>query len=414
MQTIQEAYQHAKLKYIQHEVDTEQALQTLREKPISIHCWQADDVASFEKQESTFSGGIMATGNYPGKPRNIEELWIDLEKVFELTPGTKRLQIHATYGKYAVERDQIQPEHFQNWIDWAKKQNIKLDFNPTLFGHTMADTGFTLSSKNSEIREFWIRHVEKTREISDYIGRDQGSPCIHNLWIPDGMKDITIDRMGYRALLKDSLGKIYETKYSNVIDCLESKLFGLGSETYVVGSHDFYLGYAIKNNLTPCLDTGHYHPTESVADKITAILQYTPGIFLHISRGVRWDSDHIPIQDTETQNIFHELVRSKTLPRVHIGLDYFDASVNRIGAYITGIRSTQKALLYALLEPVEQLRELEEEGRYFERLAFLEEQRTMPMGVIWDYYCASEKVPVGVDWIKDVQSYEETVLSKRG
>ena len=210
MQTIQEAYQHAKLKYIQHEIDTEKALQTLREKPISIHCWQADDVAGFEKQESTFSGGIMSTGNYPGKPRNIEELWMDLEKVFELTPGAKRLQIHATYGKYTVQRDQIQPEHFQNWIDWAKKQNIKLDFNPTLFGHPMADTGFTLSSKNSEIREFWIRHVEKTREISDYIGREQGSPCIHNLWIPDGMKDITIDRMGYRALLKDSLGKIFE------------------------------------------------------------------------------------------------------------------------------------------------------------------------------------------------------------
>ena len=415
MKNIQQAYQQAKQKYIEHSIDTDKALTTLQQKPISIHCWQGDDVTGTEHRTTAFGGGIIATGNYPGKARNHAELWMDLEKVLSLTPGASRVNIHAMYGAYdtQVDRDSVEPEHYQGWVDWAQHNNVKLDFNATLFAHPKADTGFTLSSKDPETRRFWIEHVRRCREIADYIGSEQGSPCIHNLWIPDGMKDTTIDRYGYRAHLKESLDEIYSTKHKHVRDSVESKLFGLASESYVVGSHDFYLGYAITNHLMPCLDLGHYHPTESVADKLTAILQYCDELLLHISRGVRWDSDHVPVQSDQTQDIFHELARSQTLDRAHIALDYFDASINRIGAWVTGIRATQKTLLYALLEPTDTLIELEEQGRYFERLALLEEMKTMPYGAIWDYYCWKNHVPVGVEWILEVQRYEQQVLSKR-
>jgi L-rhamnose isomerase len=409
-----QAYQQAKQKYAQQDIDTDQALKTLQQKPISIHCWQTDDVTGLEHHHTT-GGGILATGNYPGKARNQAEIWMDLEKVLSLTPGTKRINIHAMYGNFPpkTDRDTIQPEHFQDWIDWAQRVNVKLDFNATLFAHPKAGTGFTLSSKDPAIRQFWIEHVKRCREIADHIGREQGSPCMHNLWIPDGMKDTTIDRMGYRTHLRESLDQIYAEKHSHIKDSLESKLFGLASETYVVGSHDFYQGYTIKHGLIPCLDTGHYHPTESVADKITAILQFLPEILLHISRGVRWDSDHVPIQDDQTQEIFHELIRSNALDRAHITLDYFDASINRIGAYTTGIRATQKTLLHALLEPTHTLLQHEEQGEYFERLALLEEQKTMPLGAVWDHYCTINNVPTGIELIKEIQHYQQETLNKR-
>ena len=407
-----EIYQQIKQKYTEQGVDTEKALKTLQEIPISVHCWQTDNVTGLE-QDTTKGGGILATGTYLGKARNVQEIWTDLEKVLSITPGTKRINIHAMYGDYRIDRDQIQPEHFQNWIYWAKKNNVELDFNSTMFAHPKAEKGFTLSSKDKKTRRFWIEHVKRCREIADYIGKNQHTPCFHNLWIPDGMKDITIDRMGYRNHLRESLDEIYSEYYTHIKDNLESKLFGLASESYVVGSHDFYLGYSVQHQLLPCLDTGHYHPTESVADKITAILQFVPELILHISRGVRWDSDHIPIQDDQTQDIFHELVRSNTLNRVHIALDYFDASINRIGAYTIGITTAQKALLYALLEPTEKLREYEEEGKYYQRLALLEEQKSMPIGVIWEHYCLENNVPTGTQLIKEIQQYEEQVLSKR-
>ena len=409
---MKEAYTNAQQKYAHYGINTDQAIKTLQKTPISIHCWQTDDVTGLEKN-TTKGGGILATGTYPGKARNIEEIWMDLEKVLSLTPGTKRVNIHAMYGQYTVDRDQIQPEHFQGWINWAKQNNVELDFNPTMFAHPKAETGFTLSSKTPETRLFWIEHVKRCREIADHIGKNQRTPCVHNLWIPDGMKDTTIDRMGYRDHLRESLDTIYAEKHPHIKDSLESKLFGLASETYVVGSHDFYLGYTIQHQLLPCLDTGHYHPTESVADKITAILQYVPELLLHISRGVRWDSDHIPIQDTQTQDIFHELVRSNTLHRTHIALDYFDASINRIGAYTTGITTTQKALLTALLEPTQQLREYEETGQYYERLALLEEMKTMPIGAVWEHYCKENNAPTGNELTKEIQQYEKQVLSKR-
>ena len=407
-----EVYNNAQQKYANHGIDTEQAIKTLQKTPISIHCWQTDDVTGLE-QNTTKGGGILATGTYPSKARNIKEIYTDLEKVLSLTPGTKRVNIHAMYGQYKVDRDQIQPEHFQDWINWAYEHNVELDFNPTMFAHPKAEQGFTLSSKDPETRRFWIEHVKRCREIADHIGRHQHTPCVHNLWIPDGMKDTTIDRMGYRDNLKESLDEIYAEHYTHIKDSLESKLFGLASESYVVGSHDFYLGYTIQHQLLLCLDTGHYHPTESVADKITAILQYVPEILLHISRGVRWDSDHIPIQDDQTQDIFHELVRSNTLHRAHIALDYFDASINRIGAYTTGITTTQKALLTALLEPTQQLKEYEETGQYYERLALLEEMKTMPIGAVWEHYCNENNAPTGTQLIKEIQSYEKQVLSKR-
>jgi L-rhamnose isomerase len=417
--SIEDAYFIAKTQYEYYGIDVDNVLETLKTIPVSIHCWQGDDVGGFEKSNSKLAGGgIQATGNYPGKARNLSELKQDLEKVLSLIPGNHRVNLHAIYGDFddkIVERNEIEPSHFQSWINWAQKNNVKLDFNPTLFSHPKANGGFTLSSKNEEIRNFWIEHVMRTREISAEIGRQLKDTCIHNIWIPDGMKDITIDRYGYRKLLIDSLDKIYSEKYADkyILDSIEGKLFGIESEAFVVGSHEFYLSYAIKNNLLLTLDTGHFHPTESVGDKISAILSFLRGIVFHISRGLRWDSDHVVILDDELSQIMEEIIKCDSLNKMHIALDYFDASINRIGAYVIGARATLIGLLKALLQPFDLLKDFEEKRKYFQRLAIIEEMKKLPFGSIWDYYCSINNVPVGIDWIIEVEEYERKILKKR-
>ena len=416
---VEAAYKLAKSRYESLGVDLENAMQQLEQINISLHCWQADDVGGFEKAGAKLEGGgIAVTGNYPGKARNIQEMRQDLEKVYSLLPGHHRLNLHASYGEFggkSVERDAIAPEHFEGWADWARENNLGLDFNCTLFSHPKADAGFTLSSKDNGIRNFWIEHVKRCREIGAHLGKSQKSTCIHNIWIPDGMKDTTIDRMGYRAKLLQSLDEIFETKYPEKFlkDAVESKLFGIGSEAFVVGSHEFYLGYAIKNNKLICIDNGHFHPTEVIGDKISAILQYVDEMLLHMTRGVRWDSDHVVTQNDEIMLICQELVRCQALQKVFIGLDFFDASINRLGAYVIGARAVLKSLLYALLEPVPQLKGYEEKGLFFQRLAFLEEMKSMPFGAVWDYYCMKNDVPVAEDYIKEIEDYEKDVLSGR-
>ena len=416
---IKKAYEIAKRRYEDLGINTENILKRLKEIPISIHAWQGDDVSGFERPNAKLSGGgIIATGNYPGKARNIQELQKDLGKALSLIPGSHRVNLHSFHGDFGgkfIERNQYTPEYFQYWIDWAKEKELKLDLNSTLFSHPKADDGFTLSSKSKEIRQFWIEHVSRCRNISAEIGKQLKNPCIHNIWIPDGLKDIPVDRMGYRELLKDSLDEILQERYPNSVmkDTIEGKLFGIGSESFVVGSYDFYLSYAIANQVMLTLDTGHFHPTESVGDKISAILPFIPELMLHISRGVRWDSDHVVILSNDLIQLAEEIVRSKAMDRIHLGLDYFDASINRIGAWVIGTRAVQKSLLYALLQPWETLREYEENGQYFQRLAFLEELKTLPFGPVWDYFCLKNNVPVGYSWIKEIEKYENDVLRKR-
>ena len=402
----------AKERYGEMGVDVGAACDILAKTPISIHCWQGDDVTGFENIERGVSGGgIQATGNYPGKAKNIDELRSDLEHVMSLVPGKHRVSLHAMYGDFGdevVARDEIEFRHFESWVEWARENGIGLDFNATMFAHRKADSGFTLSSKDPEVRGFWMEHVRRCRGISAEIGRRLGLPCVHNLWVPDGMKDTAVDKSGHRELLKESLDEIYSVEYprGHLLDSVESKLFGLGSESFVVGSHDFYLGYAVSRDLMPCLDLGHYHPTESVADKVSAIVPFVSGIMLQVSRGVRWDSDHVVVLSDEVRELFCEIVRGGYLGRVHVGLDYFDASINRVGAWVTGIRATQKALLIALLEPVEQLKQYEVDGDYFRRLALLEELKSMPWGAVWDSYCNKKNVPVGHDWVDFVKEIE--------
>jgi len=416
---VEKGYEIARGKYGRLRVDTDAALRKLAEKRVSLNCWQGDDVRGFEKPCAALSGGgIRVTGNYPGRARDVDELRMDMEKALSLIPGRHRVNLHAMYGEFggrSVDRDQIEQEHFAGWIEWAKRRNLGLDFNATLFSHPKADSGFTLSSKDPRIRDFWVEHVKRCREIAAWMGRELGSPCIHNLWIPDGMKDLCVDRGGYRAILKESLDEIYSVKYDPryLRDSVESKLFGIGSESYVVGSHEFYLGYALSHNLMICLDLGHFHPTESIADKISSILQFSQELLLHISRGVHWDSDHVAVFDDQLREVGHEIVRNNALGRVHIALDFFDASINRVGAWVTGARAILIALLYALLEPTEKLVELEEEGNHSARLALLEELKTMPFGAVWDYYCLINDIPVGGSWISDVFQYERDVMSKR-
>jgi L-rhamnose isomerase len=417
--SIEKSYEIAKKQYAELEVDTETAIEKLSKLSISLHCWQGDDVGGFETPDAALSGGgIQVTGNYPGKARNIDELRMDLEKVYSLLPGNHRLNLHAIYGEFGgkrVDRDEITTDHFKGWVEWAKNQNIKLDFNATCFSHSKADDGFTLSNKNKSIRDFWIKHVKRCREISAFLGRELRNPCIHNLWIPDGAKDSPVDRWKHRALLKDTLDEIYSIKYDpkEMKDAVESKLFGIGSESYVVGSHEFYMAYAISRGTMICLDLGHFHPTEFIADKISAILQFSDELLFHVSRGVRWDSDHVVILNDEVKAVAEEIVRANILDRVNIALDFFDASLNRIGAYVIGTRSTLKSFLIALLEPIEKLRKFEYDGNNFARLALLEEFKTMPFGAVWDYYCLKNDVPAREAWIKKVQRYEEEVLSKR-
>jgi L-rhamnose isomerase len=416
---IENAYKMASELYSKIGVDVDKAIKTLESIFLSLHCWQGDDVSGFEKPEARLEGGgLQVTGSYPGKARTIDELRLDLKKAYSLIPGHHRLNLHAIYGEFKgkpVDRDEIEPEHFKGWVEWAKSEDLKLDFNATCFSHPKANSGFTLSSKDKKIREFWIEHVRRCREISAFMGRELRSPCIHNLWIPDGSKDTPFDRWRHRALLKEALDTIYEQKHSpkEMKDSVESKLFGIGSESYVVGSHEFYMGYAISKKIMLCLDLGHFHPTESVADKISAILQFSSELLLHFSRGVRWDSDHVVILNDELKAVCEEVVRSSALERVHIALDFFDASLNRVGAWVIGARAVLKGILLALLEPRERLKDSEDKGDFFSRLAFIEEEKTMPFGAVWDFYCLKNDVPSEELWVEEIKRYEAEVTSKR-
>jgi L-rhamnose isomerase len=416
---IKEAYEFARKQYAKYGIDTDAVLSKLKEIPFSIHCWQGDDVKGFEATNEKISGGgILATGNYHGKAKNIDELRSDIEKAFSMIPGKKRLNLHAIYGDFkgeTVSRDEILPKHFSSWIDWAKGQGVGLDFNPTLFAHPMADSGFTLSSSDEKIRRFWVEHVKRCREVSNYIGKELKSRCICNIWIPDGSKDLLASRLEHREILLKSLNEIFDISYpeENILDSLESKLYGIGFEAYTVGSHEFYLSYAIKKNKLITFDTGHYHPTEIVSDKLSAVLHFVKGILLHLSRGVRWDSDHVPILTEEIIAIMSEIIRADALNRVYIATDFFDGSINRIGALVIGTRTVIKALLIALLEPTKILRDYEDKNNFFGRLAFMEALKVMPFGAVWDFYCESRRVPLDVEYIDEVLEYEKDVAIKR-
>ncbi len=415
---IENAYRLAAERYAELGVDTEKAIETLGQVAVSMHCWQGDDVGGFESDEGLSGGGIMATGSYPGKARNADELRADAQKAFSLIPGRHRFNLHAIYGEPdagPVERNAVEPAHFERWIDWAAELGIGLDFNPTFFSHPKAADGFTLAHRDPGIRRFWVEHGIACRKIGQAMGSRLGSPCVTNVWIPDGYKDVTIDRRGPRELLRQSLDEIFAEPIdpAHNLDAVESKLFGIGSETYVVGSHEFYLAYALENKKLLCLDAGHFHPTETIADKISAVLTFLDEILLHVSRGVRWDSDHVVITTDELRAIAEELVRGNFLDRVHIGLDFFDASINRVAAWVIGTRALLKALLLALLEPTEQLRDLEQNQDFTARLALFEESQTLPFGPVWDQYCLQQNVPVGADWIEEVRGYETTVTAKR-
>lgn len=416
---IEKSYQLAKEQYASLGIDTDKVISQMEDIVISLHCWQTDDVGGFEKPDATLGGGgIQATGNFPGKSKTIEQMRADLDKAMSLLPGKQRLNLHAIYGEFGgklVDRDSIETKHFQGWIDWAKERGMGLDFNCTCFSHPYADDGYTLSSKNEHIRKFWVEHTKRCRAIGADMGKQLGTPTVHNIWIPDGSKDTPVDRNTLRKQLKLSLDEIFEVKYPKkyLKDSVESKLFGIGSESMVVGSYDFYMGYAIKNNTMITLDNGHYHPTEQVGDKISSILLFVDEILLHLTRGVRWDSDHVLTFNEEVLLIAQEIIRIKALKRVNVGLDFFDASLNRIGAYVIGTRSAQMAFMYAMLEPTEMLQKFEEEDRNFERLAFLELLKAKPFGAVWDYYCLKSNVPVGEDYISDIMKHEKEVLRKR-
>lgn len=415
-QTIEQAYAMAKERYADLGVDTDAALAKLQKISLSLHCWQADDVTGFENPDAQLSGGIQATGNYPGKARNIEELRQDILTATSLIPGRHRLSLHASYADFrstgAVDRDALRPEHFASWMDWAEANGMKLDFNSTSFSHPKSGM-LTLSNPNEGIRRFWVEHTKRCREIAEEMGRRQGDHAMLNIWIHDGSKDTTVNRIGYRRLLKQSLDEIFAVDYANMKDCIEAKLFGIGAESYTVGSYDFYLGYGAKYGKIVTLDTGHFHLTESIADKVSSLLLFTPEIMLHVSRPIRWDSDHVVIMNDDTLDLAKEIVRCDALDRVHIGLDYFDASINRIGAYVVGARATQKCVLQALLEPLAKLREYEASDRLFERLALLEEAKNLPWNAVWDMFCLQNDVPAGEAYIADVEKYEKDVTSKR-
>lgn len=416
---IEKAYTLAKEAYAALGVNTDRALRAVAKVPISMHCWQGDDVGGYETADAELSGGgIQATGNYPGKARTIDELRDDIEAALSLIPGRHRLNLHASYldnrGKF-VERNEIAPRHFRSWIDWAKANKIGMDFNPTFFSHPKASDGFTLSHRDKGIRDFWVEHAIACRKIGAAMGRALGSPTVTNVWIPDGYKDIPVDRFGPRERLTDSLDRIFADTISpkHNLDAVESKLFGIGAESYTVGSHEYYLGYAVSRQKLICLDAGHFHPTEVISDKISCALEYCPGLLLHVSRPVRWDSDHVVVLNDELYAIAQELVRSGQLERVHIGLDFFDASINRIAAWVIGTRNMLRALCIAMLEPGAKLTRLERSGDYTSRLALMEELKTLPFGAVWDYYCLKQDVPVSDAWLAEVKQYEKTVLSKR-
>lgn len=413
-QLINNAYSIAKERYASIGVDTDKAMDILQNISLSMHCWQADDVTGFESA-GALTGGIQTTGNYPGKARNMEEVRMDILKAMSFIPGRHRLSLHEIYGDFGgrfVDRNEVEPSHFDSWMQWAAENGIKLDFNSTSFSHPKSGN-LTLASPDKGIRDFWVEHTSRCRAIAEEMGRRQNDPCIMNLWIHDGSKDITVNRMMYRELLKDSLDRIFSKEYANMKDSIESKVFGIGLESYTVGSNDFYIGYGVSRQKLVTLDTGHFHPTESVADKLSSLLLFVPEVLLHVSRPVRWDSDHVTIMNDETLDLCKEIVRCGALGRVHIGLDYFDASINRIGAYVIGSRATQKCLLQALLEPLPALRRYEAEDKGFERLALLEEAKSMPWNAVWDMFCMRNGVPVGDEFIAGVEEYEAEVTSKR-
>ncbi|HJH58183.1 MAG TPA: L-rhamnose isomerase [Bacteroidetes bacterium] len=414
-QTIEQAYQIARERYAALGVDTDKAMEALGKISISLHCWQADDVTGFENQGGSLTGGIQVTGNYPGRARNIEELRADILKAASLIPGHHRLNLHEIYGDFGgkkVDRNEVTPEHFASWIQWGKENGMKLDFNSTSFSHPKSGD-LTLANPDKSIRDFWIEHTKRCRAISQAMGLAQDDPCIMNLWIHDGSKEVPANRLKYRQILKESLDEIFATPYSHMKDCIEAKLFGIGLESYTVGSYDFYLGYGAKYGKIVTLDTGHFHLTESIADKISSLLLFTPEIMLHVSRPIRWDSDHVVILSDELTDLAREVIRSKALDRVHIGLDYFDATINRIGAYVIGTRATQKAFLMALLEPSSTLQGYEDTGRYFQRLALSEELKSLPWQAVWDMFCEQQGVPVGESYIAEIERYEHEVTSKR-
>jgi len=417
-QRIGAAFAAAKDRYAALGVDVEKAIKAADALALSIHCWQGDDVGGFERPGGLSGGGIQTTGNHPGKARSPEELRADIGKALALVPGTKRLSLHAIYGEFggkAVDRDALEPAHFANWIAWAKEKGVRLDFNATLFSHPLAADGYTLSHRDAKIRSFWVEHLKRARAVGAAMGAAQGGPCMHNTWIPDGAKDLPVDRAGFRGRLLESLDAAFSEAFpaSQLEDAIEGKLFGIGSESFVVGSHEFYLGYAATRRKFVTLDMGHYHPTESVADKISAVLPFVPGVLLHVSRGVRWDSDHVVILSDEMLELARELARSSDINRVRIGLDYFDASINRIGAWALGARSTRKALLLAFLEPRAKLLEADASGRGFARLALLEESKSLPWNAVWDEYCSRSAVPLDEGLVAEVEAYERGVLAAR-
>lgn len=412
---VRKAYGVAKERYAEIGVDTEKVLKQLQDFHLSLHCWQADDVAGFEVQAGSLSGGIQSTGNYPGKARNIDELRADILEAKSLIPGNHRLNLHEIYGDFkgkVVDRDEVTVEYFQSWIDWAKENDTKLDFNSSSFSHPKSGS-LSLSNPDEGIRGFWVEHTKRCRDIANAMGEAQGDPCIMNLWVHDGCKDMSVNHMLYRSMLKKSLDEIFAKKQPMMKDCIEGKVFGIGLESFTVGSHDFYTAYAAQNQKILTIDTGHYHPTESPADKVSAVLQFVPELMLHVSRPVRWDSDHVTIMDDPTQELFSEIVRADALDRVHYGLDFFDGSINRIGAYVIGSRAAQKCMLRALLEPKATISEAELKGQGYRVLALLEEQKAMPWQAVYDEFCVRNAVPVGQDFMKEIDSYEANVTSKR-
>ena len=415
---IEKGYKYAKELYQNIGIDIDAALEALSQIKISMHCWQGDDVQGFENV-GALSGGIAATGNYPGKANNIDELMEDIDKAFSLIPGKHKINLHAMYAVTngeKVERNKLEPKHFMKWVEFAKKRGLGLDFNPTLFSHPMAADGLTLSHPDNRIRNYWVEHCKATRKIAEYMGKELNQPCLHNIWIPDGYKDIPADRWSPRQRLKDSLDEIFSEPMDKryVIDAVESKVFGIGVESYTVGSHEFYMNYAAKNNILCLLDNGHYHPTEKVSDKIPSMLLFADQLALHVTRPVRWDSDHVVTFNEEIVEIAKEIVRCNAIDRVLIGLDFFDASINRVAAWVIGMRNMQKALLFALLMPHEQLAKMQKDGNFTDVLALNEELKMYSFGVVWDYFCNQNGVPVREKWLDDVKIYEKNVLSKRG
>ncbi|MGA2641030.1 MAG: L-rhamnose isomerase [Spirochaetia bacterium] len=411
-------FDEAKTTYAAWGVDVDKALSSLASIPLSLHCWQGDDVGGFENPAGLTGGGIQATGSYPGKARTAEELRSDYEEAFSLIPGIHRANIHAIYaetGGRKVDRDALSPEHFSAWMSWARKRSIGLDFNETYFSHPMAESGFTLASRDRKVRDFWVNHSLRCREIGEAMGKETGSPCIVNLWIQDGWKDQPADRLTPRRLLKESLDRIFERRVDPryAKDAVEGKLFGIGSESYVVGSHEFYLAYALSHDMMLTLDMGHFHPTESVADKVSSILLFSRELLLHVSRGVRWDSDHVVTLNDEVKAVAAELARADAWERVHLATDYFDASINRVAAWVIGARATMKAILLALLEPVEMLKKEESSGNLTARLALMEEARDLPFAAVWNRFCEQQGVPAGAAWLDSIKEYERSVQSLR-